>query len=88
MHRLRWFSVLILAFCLGGGAYSPASPQDSSSDKSFVNLQNMIRPRPDQATWRNVSWLTDVGAARQKAALENKPILVFMAADGSPLGRT
>ena len=57
-------------------------------DGGFEWLQSIIRPREDQSTWRDVNWLTDVRTARETAAREDKPILVFMAAEGSTIGRT
>jgi hypothetical protein len=39
--------------------------------------------------WRNeIPWLTNLTEARAKAAAEGKPILVWIAADGHPLGAT
>ena len=56
--------------------------------EEFTRLQNAIRPQAGESPWREIAWMTSIRGARQKAAAEGKPILVFTAADGSPLART
>lgn len=51
-------------------------------------LFQSIHPQPGESPWREVPWLTDVTEARQRAIAEDKPLIFFTAADGSPLGRT
>ena len=74
---------LVLA-CLGQAR--PAPPEIAPED--FTRLHQAIRPQPGESPWREVAWMTSIRAAREKAAAEGKPILVFTAADGSPLART
>jgi len=64
----------------------PGVPEIAPGD--FTRLQNAIRPQPGESPWREIAWMTSIRGARQKAAAEGKPILVFTAADGSPLART
>ena len=52
------------------------------------HLLETIKPQAGESPWREVEWLTDVTAARQRAIAEDKPLVIFTAADGSPLGRT
>ena len=47
-----------------------------------------IKPQTGESPWREIPWLTNVTEARRKAAAENKPLVIFTAADGSPLSRT
>jgi hypothetical protein len=47
-----------------------------------------INPQPGESPWREIPWLTNVTEARQRAIAEDKPIVIFTAADGSPLSRT
>ena len=54
----------------------------------FDRLLKLIKPQPGESPWREVEWLTDVTEARRKAIAEDKPMVIFTAADGSPLGRT
>lgn len=53
----------------------------------FESLHNLILPGKGDSQWMNVSWLpaTNIWAARQKAAKEDKPILLWYMA-GEPLG--
>lgn len=85
---LRWAALLCLTVCLASGIGKQADELDPILRTDFARLQRVIQPDLNQSSWRDVNWLTDVTAARARAARENKPILVFMAADGSPLGRT
>jgi hypothetical protein len=90
---------LILMLC-GALAYQawavdPAevSPPASSIKKTvtgiqpeqFEKLQAMIKPKP--GGFADVPWMTDLWAARKKAAAEGKPLLVWVG-DGHPLGWT
>ena len=54
----------------------------------FDRRHALIKPQKGESPWREIAWLTNVTEARRKAAAENKPIVIFTAADGSPLGRT
>ena len=54
----------------------------------FERLSALIKPQKGESPWRDIAWLTNVTEARKKAAAEGKPIVIFTAADGSPLGRT
>ena len=54
----------------------------------FKRLHALIKPQPGESPWRQVSWLTNITAARRRAVAEDKPLIIFTAADGSPLCRT
>ena len=54
----------------------------------FERLTSLIKPQKGESPWRDITWLTNVTEARKKAAAQGKPIVIFTAADGSPLGRT
>jgi hypothetical protein len=60
----------------------PIPPED------FDRLRAAIKPQPGESPWREIPWLTNVSEARRKAIAEDKPIVIFTAADGSPLSRT
>ena len=79
--------MMIAALVFAGLAQArPAPPEIAPED--FTRLQNAIRPQPGESPWREIPWMTSIRGAREKAAAEGKPILVFTAADGSPLART
>ena len=54
----------------------------------FESLHAMIKPQRGESPWREIAWLTNVTEARRRAVEEDKPLVIFTAADGSPLGRT
>jgi hypothetical protein len=54
----------------------------------FDRLLAEIKPQPGESPWREIPWLTNITEARQRAVAEDKPIVIFTAADGSPLCRT
>ena len=54
----------------------------------FDRLHKMILPQRGESPWREIEWVTNVTDARRRAVDEDKPLLIFTAADGSPLSRT
>ncbi|HVE40969.1 MAG TPA: hypothetical protein VNM14_13830 [Planctomycetota bacterium] len=75
--------VLVLAGLVQDRPGVPAIPPED-----FNRLHGMIRPQPGESPWRDIEWMTSIRGARERAAAEGKPVLVFTAADGSPLART
>lgn len=66
----------------GDAAVPDLTPAD------FDRLLAAIKPQRGESPWREIPWLTNVTEARQKASADNKPLVIFTAADGSPLSRT
>jgi len=62
-----------------------ADVKDSLTDATFPKLHALIRPKP--GGFDEIPWLTSLWQARQKAAAEGKPILLWVG-DGHPLGWT
>lgn len=56
--------------------------------EDFNPLLTAIKPQRGESPWREINWLTNVTEARRRAVAEDKPIVIFTAADGSPLSRT
>ena len=54
--------------------------------KDFERLQQLIKPAWDESRWLGMNWLTDIWEARQKAAAEGKPILLWSGGGVPPLG--
>ncbi len=84
-------TLLILACCSPALAEEPLPastlvPELSRAD--FPRLLAAIKPQPGESPWREISLLTNVTEARRRAIAEDKPIVIFTAADGSPLSRT
>ncbi len=75
------FALAVLPFALRDEL--PPIPADD-----FARLQAAIKPQPGESRWREIPWLTSVREARERSVREDKPIVIFTAADGSPLSRT
>jgi hypothetical protein len=45
----------------------------------FSKLLTLIKPHPDESPWAEIPWMTDLYAARKKAAAEGKPLYVWSA---------
>ena len=70
---------LLAALCL----------QDKFPAEKFDKLMTAIKPCAGEFSWHDeISWLTSVQQAREKAAAEGKPILIWCSADGQPCGAT
>jgi hypothetical protein len=75
-----------LAVC--GLAWAPSAPAaEPISPEKLTKLQALIKPSPSEDPWATIPWLTDLWQARQLAARQGKPILLWEM-DGHPLGCT
>ena len=77
--------VILLAFSTNVWARDPV-PEIPRQD--FERLHALIKPQPGESPWRDIPWVTSIREARERAVREDRPIVIFTAADGSPLGRT
>jgi hypothetical protein len=55
--------------------------------KQFAQLHALIKPSPNEEKWTAIPWLANLWEARQRAAAQGKPILLWEM-DGHPLGCT
>ena len=83
----HWMWVCLLALLLVGAGCDTQIDQIDDDD-DFTRLYKMIKPQPGESPWREIDWVTNITEARRRAAAEDKPLVIFTAADGSPLGRT
>lgn len=77
--------VVILTWTSQAAAETRVGP---IADDDFERLYDTIKPQPGESPWREVAWVTNITEARRRAIAEDKPLIIFTAADGSPLGRT
>lgn len=57
--------------------------------EKFDKLLKSIKPQAGEFAWHDeILWFTGIQEAREKAAAEGKPILVWCSADGQPCGAT
>jgi hypothetical protein len=70
-------ALLVLVPSAGWGqSASPRSAKQSLTSESFRELHTLIRPHDNEWRHLRVGWLTDVVAARKKAAAEDKPLVI------------
>ena len=65
-----------------------AEPPTPAPDRDLKRLLKEIKPQRGESPWREIAWVTNITEARRRAVAEDKPLVIFTAADGSPLGRT
>ncbi|MDA7880795.1 hypothetical protein N9A94_00640 [Akkermansiaceae bacterium] len=79
---------LIASFLFAGNLYAEDDGIPPLPHAELARLLTVIKPQPNESPWREITWLTNVTEARKKAIAEDKPLVIFTAADGSPIGRT
>jgi hypothetical protein len=89
-HRrlsLLWCSTAALLLASNGFLISNARAAEPIKPADFADLHKLIQPTAEESVWLSVNWSTDLWQAREKAATEGKPILLWEM-DGHPLGCT
>jgi hypothetical protein len=61
------------------------APKPAMSEAEYASALKVIRPAAGEDKFDRIPWLTSLWEARQKAAREGKPILLWEM-DGHPLG--
>ena len=74
-----------LAFSFAWLAVGPATAAEPIRPEQVGQLQALIKPGRGEDRWAAIPWLTDLWQARQLAAKQGKPILLWEM-DGNPLG--
>jgi len=80
----RLIAALAVAAAVSGLSPAAKEPEGSKpaptkldlTPQSFAELHALIRPHENEWRHLKVQWLTDVVAARRKAAAEDKPIVI------------
>lgn len=85
MKLLRRRLFLLGLTWLATGLNSPAAEQ--IRPEQFAKVQSLIKPDQTEDEWSRIPWMTDLWEARQLAAKQGKPILLWEM-DGHPLGCT
>jgi hypothetical protein len=69
-------------------AVGPSAPAvEPISPQQFTRIQALIKPGANDDRWASIPWRTDLWQARQIAAEQGKPMLLWEM-DGHPLGCT
>jgi len=88
--KLKLIPVLAVWTLAGGGLPVRGAEERVAAipENAFTGLLEAVKPQPNESPWRDIEWVTNVTEARRRAVAEGKPLVIFTAADGSPLGRT
>lgn len=83
-------SMLKLSFILAWlGAASQCIAQEKAqallTPERFEAVHRMIKPQPGELRFNEIPWLLSIWEARQKAAAEGKPILIWSGSGGAPV---
>ena len=76
---------LSVSAALAAAACQAAEPKPIPPDQ-FDRLHRMIRAQPDEQRFWRVGWKLSVTEARQLAAKQGKPMLIWAGAGGAPIG--
>ena len=93
-HLLLTLATLGVAVCgsILGAAQVSAAPRSAKQDltpQTLADLHALVRPHDNEWRHLRVDWVTDVVAARKRAAAEDKPIVILYtggAGYNEPLG--
>ena len=77
MHRASSRRLYIATVLVASLAAAPAGRAEPLSPEQFRKLHKEIRPQPGEWKWAELPWMTNLWAARQKAAAEGKPLFVW-----------
>jgi hypothetical protein len=61
---------------------SVAASAQERAPEPFEKLHRMVRSDPAEAPWAEIDWMTSVWQARERAAREGKPLLLWAAGGG------
>ena len=79
---------LLLLGSAGGLAFQTraAEPAETLTSTTFAQYQKHINPQPGESRWMEIPWLLDLHAARQRAAIEGKPLFIYSAGGATGIG--
>ena len=83
---MRYVSqVAVMGTMVAAVAAAPVRAAEPIDPARFGQLHSLIKPRAVEEKWSQIPWLASLWEARQLAAREGKPILLWEM-DGHPLG--
>jgi hypothetical protein len=80
-------SRFLVAACIACLAANQSPALDPIKPDQFAALHALVKPTADEEKWLEVPWMASLWEARQRAAAQGKPILLWEM-DGHPLGCT
>lgn len=64
----------------------PASAGEEITPANLAGLMARIKPQPGESRWLEIPWFLDLHEARQKAAVEGKPLFVYSGGGATGIG--
>ena len=58
------------------------------TDAEFDKLHGLLKPQPSEIKWMEIPWMINPTEAREKAAKEGKPLLIWGLNNGHALGKS
>jgi hypothetical protein len=78
-------SGIVSALLASAALAAPVAASEQVTPERFKQLHALIKPAASEEKWAQIPWLASLWEARQQAAAEGKPILLWEM-DGHPLG--
>lgn len=82
---MRLCKFLTATAMMVSASVAPARAAEPIDPAKFGQIHTLIKPKPAEETWAQIPWMASLWEARQRAAKEGKPILLWEM-DGHPLG--
>ena len=82
---MRFGNYALVAGCVLAAMALSAHGAEPIRPEQFRTLHTLIKPKAVEEKWEQIPWLASLWEARQRAAREGKPILLWEM-DGHPLG--
>lgn len=85
MKRLRL--ILVLGLAAAGALRAQDAPSAAIPRDKFEGWLKVVKPYEGEFAWRDeIPWEITLAAAQEKAAAQDKPILLLRSNDGPPFG--
>lgn len=72
----RYLALSLVAALGAAPLFGQTSTKRDLTPNTFPTLHTLIRPHANEWRHLEVAWLTDVVAARKRAAAEDKPLII------------
>ena len=86
MYSTRLLASWALAGVFLSGSVLAAGKTESLTPENFTRLHRMIKPQRGESRFLEIPWVLSLWEARQQAAREGKPMLVWAGGWGVPIG--
>jgi hypothetical protein len=86
----RWIQISLAGLLMGGFAFSQDGGQRAApflDDENFAVWRERIQTQDEDLAWEQLPWLTTYHEGLERAAVEGKPLLLWVM-NGHPLGCT